>query len=427
MKKLSSILFLLIPVVLFGQYDLKRTGIPYRKGNKWGYVHYNSKDILVAPKYDSVSYLVGFLNDVPTVYKDHKIGLVDDTGRVIIPPTTAFNYITMFLNRDDKNLAWIAGYYEGSKQLYNLNGTKLLDTLYQEISLVNDSLVLLGNNYLYGIYDIKNKIVRIKPLYSFYEINSDCTKEEYRRFSLERIVFKDNDNKTYKIDSSLKLIPFSINNNCLNQDYVFGGEAGMKMPNFYFDLQDYNTDDKQLQNTTYTTAKGNKYVLTNKHYEQYQLIKNNKSNQFGLIENTDQNTQVVRLEPIYSDINLLTYKRVNVLGIIKIDGKAGIYDLFSLKEIVKPMYDSIRFDYNENDFYNNQEAIIYKNGKVGRIEFTKESRYSIIETKIIEPIYDMMIRKDQYLIKSKNFYLVKKNNVYYYIANDGTIYYDATE
>ncbi|MFN8284772.1 MAG: WG repeat-containing protein [Chitinophagales bacterium] len=427
MKKLSTILFLLIPVVLFGQYDLKRTGIPYRKGNKWGYAHYNTKAVLVAPEYDSVSYLVGFLNDIPKVYKDHKMGLVDDTGRVIIPPTASYNYIDMFLNEDNKNLAWIAGYYGGSKQLYNLNGTRLLDTLYQEIFLVNDTLVLFANNYLYGIYDIKNKKERIKPVYSLYEINSDCTKKEYRRFSLERIIFKDNANKTYRIDSCLKLIPFSINQDCLNQDYIYGRESEMFGPGLYFDMQEYNNEGKQTSNKTYTTTQGNKYVLTDKYYKQYQLIKNNKSNRFGLIENTDQNIQVVRLEPVYSDVSLFTYKKMNVFAMIKKDGKTGVYDLSALKEIAQPMYDSIQFDYNKNDFYNKEEMIIYKNGKLGRIEFKKESRFSSIETKIIQPEYDMMIHKDQYLIKSKNFYFVKKNNVYYYIANDGTVYYDATQ
>jgi hypothetical protein len=175
---------------------------------------------------------------------------------------------------------------------------------------------------------------------------------------------------------------------------------------------------------TYTTTKGNKYELTNKHFKQYQLIKDKTSNQFGLIENTDPNTQLVRLEPIYSNINLMNHKIVKLLAIIENENKFGLYDLFSLKEIVMPIYDSIRFDQNDNQYFDGQEIIIYKNGKVGRIEINETSQKGFYNTIIIEPEYDMMIRKNQFYMKSKNFYLVKKNNIYYYIANDGTVYYD---
>jgi hypothetical protein len=351
MKKLSCILFLLIPVILFGQYNLKKTGIPYREGNKWGYVDYITKDILVAPVYDSVSYLVGYSNEIPIVYNNNKIGLIDDTGHLIITPDNDFDYISKFPDYGDKNLAWLAGYYRGKKKLYNLDGSKLLDSLYENILSINDSLVLIGNNFLFGIYDIKNKIEYIKPLYEGFEINSTCTNEKYNRFCLENIIFMDKSKQTFKIDSFIKLISFSISEDCLNQDYFYGGIPMRMFSNFNLKQLDYIIDGKPMPKKTYTTTKGNKYELTNKHFKQYQLIKDKTSNQFGLIENTDPNTQLVRLEPIYSNINLMNHKIVKLLAIIENENKFGLYDLFSLKEIVMPIYDSIRFDQNDNQYF----------------------------------------------------------------------------
>lgn len=61
--------------------------IPYRKGQKWGYSHYNGK-IIIRPRYDSVSVFDNsnyLKKDIAFIFKQDKVGIIGKKGEVIIP------------------------------------------------------------------------------------------------------------------------------------------------------------------------------------------------------------------------------------------------------------------------------------------------------------------------------------------------------
>ncbi|HOZ62567.1 MAG TPA: WG repeat-containing protein, partial [Smithellaceae bacterium] len=82
----ALILLLLCPVLLFSQSHLSLA--PYRKGNHWGYANPKTGKIVVPPDLDSVGLFrreEWYDNPVAWVKKDGRYGLINTSGKVILP------------------------------------------------------------------------------------------------------------------------------------------------------------------------------------------------------------------------------------------------------------------------------------------------------------------------------------------------------
>lgn len=122
MKKIIFLIFLFSNTYSFAQ---QIELIPYRSQNVWGYATSN-RQIAITPEYDSVSFFNTYgdsKNVFAYVFKQNKVGLIDVTGKLVIP------------------------FYAKNIEIFTIDG----------IGYCNRILVNVANKY--GIVDFKNQIV----------------------------------------------------------------------------------------------------------------------------------------------------------------------------------------------------------------------------------------------------------------------------
>ena len=122
MKRYIVVIFLCISSSLFAQ---QIELIPYRSQNLWGYATSN-RQIAITPEYDSVTFFNTYgdsKNVFAYVFKQNKVGLIDITGKLVIP------------------------LYAKNIEILSISG----------IGYCNRILVNVVNKY--GIVDFKNQIV----------------------------------------------------------------------------------------------------------------------------------------------------------------------------------------------------------------------------------------------------------------------------
>lgn len=154
MKKITLlILFIIIFQTLsplLAQYDYSY--IPYRKGNKWGYCD-TAKKVIIKPAYDNVTDHFYILKDsnpaikVTQVTINDKLGVIDSTGRVIIP--CKYKSVTYY-----RGLSSIGYVDEKSYFLLNMIDGKIVEVPYK-----NDKPDLKEVQIMAPYYDTE----KIKP------------------------------------------------------------------------------------------------------------------------------------------------------------------------------------------------------------------------------------------------------------------------
>lgn len=131
------------------------THIPYRKGDKWGFVDKNKK-IVIEPKYDSVE---PFQNGRAIVKINYKYGLIDESGKEI----TSVKYGTFFNFSDE--LAFVAEgsvYAFGNKSSFNSgfidkSGNVVIPLKYENGSSFSENLATVKQNGKWGYIDKSGK------------------------------------------------------------------------------------------------------------------------------------------------------------------------------------------------------------------------------------------------------------------------------
>ncbi len=215
-NKIIFCLTLLFSTNLQGQ----NFNIPYRKGNLWGYADTTGK-IIIMPKYDSVS--PENVNNRWLVFKKNKIGVINDSGREVIPVVHDFimrnpvhsMYNEFYVSRMDKkgytdmdgNIILPIDYKEIVKyRLFakgnllcfltkkeNDNNWTLVDgekkvylsdiSAYDEIYGGYNIFAIEGKH---GIYNMMEKKWMVKPLYDSIKYipykNKYRLKDEYKEF-----------------------------------------------------------------------------------------------------------------------------------------------------------------------------------------------------------------------------------------------------
>lgn len=194
-RKTLSLLFLCFSIKGNAQPELNI--IPYRKGKLWGYCD-STKRIIITPRFDSVEVFETFKQKdklsqkkVALVWKNKKVGLIDDKGKELVPCSFQQAYVM----NDEPGRRRVALYrqngpYEKHSYGYYLDERKLV-----RIKKWNENDEYMGP-------PARLISARIAP--SYLDTNIAVKKISTDKFLIIRKQWRyQNDQQLYKIDSSI--------------------------------------------------------------------------------------------------------------------------------------------------------------------------------------------------------------------------------
>jgi hypothetical protein len=217
MQKIFIIGFLILAFFSFddvlGQ-ELRENLIPYRKGNKWGYVEKSTKEIIIAPKFDEAKRFIN--RNLAIIRLDNLWGLIDTNGEVIIPPkyddisdfkSTKFHFlgktngIYVLIDKEGKEYATnyksISLLGNNLLEVDNGNGIGILDEdfsvllpcNYDNISSINNFLqfIYIQKNGKWGVFDTYSKTLMIECIYDGVYDYSMSTKKAIIPFQKKKL------------------------------------------------------------------------------------------------------------------------------------------------------------------------------------------------------------------------------------------------
>ena len=129
-------------------YDQEYDQYLYGEGEKYGFLN-GKGEVLVPAKYDMVNHMI---EGYGVVYLNEKSGIIDRTGKLVVPITHE-----AILETNGRNFVTSEG---DQYVLYAINGNKMITKGYDLISLSVDSkLILVQKDEKYGYIDETGKVV----------------------------------------------------------------------------------------------------------------------------------------------------------------------------------------------------------------------------------------------------------------------------
>jgi hypothetical protein len=443
-KGLRFLFFVLVLMVstplAFGQHNyLEKNSVPFRKGNLWGYADKDSKQILVQPVFDSVSFPT-FSRLPILVYRNAKCGLfyaenAADSARLVIPiqqETIRKNFHGFYIAKNDKGFQ----VYKADGQLFfedyftNIfqdmylvfkRGEGKADVLYERNKVLVDSVFSIQKipNGL-AFYDIKRSIM---PLLAFEhkprtdipddgkiyatadvpETHDDIYDLTFQNPQGEMYVLSKKNKKFIKI----KTVVFPNTQQQISKSEDPFREESLQKE---FKKITWLTDETQNKRVFKTKTKV-KFKITNQYYKNLRLIQDPKRKHFGLIENVTSNQHLALvLAPKYKAIfaHQFTYDQEVMLELVLENNKKH---LFYKNNIISPTpIDGFQIYFDR--------IIIENNGLVGIAFLDFKTRNYIF----ISPKFKAILNSEQNNVDFKK--VILPNGVYYYISKNGLEFYE---
>lgn len=440
MKRLTLFLLLLSSTFIFSQNSnqLQKDGIPYRVGDKWGYMNHETKEIMISPQYDSITHPPYHSYDNIKFYVDNKKGLLyygtTEEGAFFQGELISAHYKSID--------SYINGYrvesFDSKYGYINHNGTIILDPIYRWFKIyykkdgkgnkLNDFYFIVygEGEFSDGVLDATGKNYLVEPVYNIsnifgYDISEELDDKigtKYYHFLLI-----DKNGKNYILDKNFNLIsiktakelvlPMAEHPNALD----YSKYSNVTTLHKKITSSSSQCDEYVKTNKTYKTKDKIKYRLTNNCYNDYRIITSLDQNN-GLMEVNSTDFKNPILAPYY-DISYVKYNN-QIIFIIK-DMRAGLptSNLIGFyipksddKEplFIEPQYSSYRTTQDFIELTNDKQENDY-------LFISKNYQFLDINAKDIKIL-------NKY--KNNSFRLYKTtitSDLYYYIGSDGFPYY----
>ncbi len=419
---------------------LEINGIPFRKGNLWGYADAETKQILVKPIYDSVSFPL-FHRMPPLVFKDGKCGLFfqknqNDSVQMIIPLEQESIYKTF------------SGYYivknEKGIRFHDGSGMPLYED-YFESFINNEQLVFRRSNGKPDVLWDRNKVL-VDSVFKINKFPNDREQYQIKSKIMTALAFVPkpridvpNDGKVY-LTADLPETHDDIHNfvftNPKGEMYVLTKKSkkfikidpvafptyNSVFPNYKAIFQssidtspmlkaDWQTDDF-LTDKVFKTESKVKFKTTNRYFKTVRLSQNKNNTRFGLIRKMNSNQHLgLMLPPIYKEINIYQFPYTRDDFIFELTLENGSKQLFRSNEIanLEPM---------DSFLYYFDCIVMEKKGLkgVGFLDF-KTRNYTFFPPKYQEILVDSQRDFDYKKV-------ILPNGVYYYISKNGFEFFE---
>lgn len=433
--------FLLVFIAASAQVNhLEKNGIPFRKGNLWGYADSETKQILVQPIYDSVSFPM-FHRMPPLAFKNGKCGLLfqkntKDTIQMVIPLAQENIYKTFsghYIVKNDKGIR----FHDGS-------GVPLYED-YFESFINNEQLVFRRNNGKPDVLWERNKVL-VDSVFKINKIPTDRDGYEIKRNILPHLAFERKPRTDIPDDGKIYVTADVPETHDDILDFVFTNPKGEMyvltkkskkfikidpvafptynsvFPNYKAIFQssidtspmlnaDWQTDDF-LTDKVFKTESKVKFKTTNRYFKTVRLSQNKNNTRFGLIRKMNSNQHLgLMLPPIYKEINIYQFPYTRDDFIFELILENGTKQLFRNNEIMnlEPM---------DSFFYYFDCIVLKKNGLkgVGFLDFKTRS-YTFFP-----PKYQEILVEDQRNFDYKK--VILPNGVDYYISKSGFEFFE---
>ncbi len=419
---------------------LEKNGIPFRKGNLWGYADAETKQVLVPPIYDSVSFPL-FHRMPPLVFKDGKCGLFfqknqNDSVQMMIPLAHERIYKTFsgyYIVKNEKGIRFLDG-----------SGVPLYED-YFESFINSEQLVFRRSNGKPDVLWDRNKVL-VDSVFKINKIPADREQYEIKRNIMPLLAFVPkpridvpNDGKVYLTadlpETHDDILNFVFTNpkgemyvltkkskKFIKIDPVVFPTYNSVFPNYkaIFQLQvdtrtllptPWNTDDTQADKV-FKTNDQVKFKTSNLFFKNLRMSQNKQSTRFGLIKNVRSNQHLALiLPPMYKKIEIYQFPYSKEDYLLEMEMENGSKQLFRNNEIMnlEPM---------DSFLYYFDCIFMEKKGLkgVGFLDF-KTRNYMFFPPKYQEIFVDSQRDFDYKKV-------ILPNGVYYYISKNGFEFFE---
>ena len=288
-----------------------------RNGELYGIIDYRGNELLPC-QYQSIEPLVGTSKSI-LIKKDDKVGLMDDTGSIIIEPEyaeiTAVNeeYSNGYIVKNEEGKVGLIGYTKekildviydeidsvcgnnyyivttnGTKQVVRKNGEKVFDVNVDAITNISENGIIVENDRKYGILDLEGNeklAIQYEDLqyaFSEYYIAKKDGKvgiirangEEVCEFKYEKIQYRKDENffeateagkiESDLIDSNFQVRVTGIISEINNEYGYMKIRVGDEYQYYNFRFEQRNIQDILTTNEIYLSRENGKYGYVNK-------------------------------------------------------------------------------------------------------------------------------------------------------------------
>uniref|UniRef100_UPI0040499AF0 hypothetical protein n=1 Tax=Flavobacterium sp. TaxID=239 RepID=UPI0040499AF0 len=419
---------------------IEKNGVPFRKGNLWGFADQETKQILVEPIYDSVSSPI-FSRTPSLVYKNGKCGVF-----YLAKPTDSLEILIPI--KQDEIFKTFQGYFITKKdsgyQLLFSNGKPIFEeyftSFFQEMYLVlrranGQPDILFERNQV--VCDSVFTINKIPTREDFYTIKRNILPQ--LKFDPKPVIDEPNDGKIYATADPPETHDDIYNlvfNNPAGEVFVLTQKSkkfiqieSVSFPFYQSEIpknisifteeskqkpfKEINwSQDETLNKKVVKTENKVKFKLTNQYFKIFRLIQNPKNYGYGLIQNVTSNHHLALiLNPIYKEIKLhqFPYDQEVMIELVLENGKKQLYyknEILTTEPI--------------DDFTLYFDRIITENNGLKGIGFLdfKTRKYTFIA-----PKYASILNiSDSNNIDFKK--VILPNGVFYYISKTGIEFYE---
>lgn len=395
--------------------DLLKYGIPYRKGDKWGYMDYRTKEMMIKPIYDSISHFHS--RNFICFFKKNKVGVLF-CGKINEKDSLKGEVIPANFDRIYKSDNWYTVVNGKMHGCFDLEGKLLLPTNYHYITSIEPIkhqkprlIVATGfTKFSSGIFDSKTKKFITDTIYDIDNTDSYTIKELEKSLNkkIYNIILKNKENEIYILDEDFNLIK---RQDIFIEPPLYEGVFSVTDPNP--DIYKQKLYTLLTDKTIYTSSKKKyksfskvKYYKTNKVIGNYGVIKSKKG--YGLISISNPDYKNPDLEPVYSNISYINHNKKEVFIISNENEKKGVF--VSKEFIIQPEYD---------DVLQAQKFIELNNDKGKDFIFFNQEQIKCLDLKAKN------INRSGRISFNMSIYIVTTNqNLYYYIDETGFKYYE---
>lgn len=400
------------------QQNLIETAVPFRKGDKWGYADPFTQKLLCEPVYDSVGRPESAMLQ-PIFYQNGMVGVLSTfdaqmPAKEIVPAEfiSGYRHFEGYLLTKKGNRYWY----------FDRNGTELAHdqkNIYGTLSEAGNQIPLLivegDEPFSTGIIDLKTNKFLFPKQYNLQEISNETARDFEKKLGkkVQRFLLQDKTKKYFALDLYFKTIPATFVPDEKNSERDIYNSVGITLEVASKNGARAFGERCAAEAVEYKSPKKNKYAPEALCNGDFQLIRNSKTQEFGVAKKTESGYNVV-VEPVYTSVLFSENWDQKNFFIAESIGKFGV--LSESGEVLPVVYDEIRVG---------DRAFMARKGKTTRfvLDYFKTPAQVDVDNVASATEAKRIVPDDR--TKAIMLILVRKNDgTYFYMGSNGKIYYE---